>query len=77
MSTLPTINAPEIVMWLLSTFIIILTGSLGWFITNTLRQIDKNQLRMSDILTSHSIDIATLKAENKSIFKIIETTKGD
>ena len=34
---------PEFVLWAISGVVVVLITSTGWFITNTLSKIDKNQ----------------------------------
>lgn len=55
---------PEFIMWAISALIILLTTSYGWFITNTLSKIDKNQERMSELLSAHERDIAVLQTKH-------------
>lgn len=60
---------PEFIMWAISALIILLTTSYGWFITNTLSKIDKNQERMSELLSAHERDIAVLQTKHDMLLE--------
>lgn len=62
-------TVPEFVMWAISGLIMLLASSYGWFITNTLRKIDANQEKMSEMLMEQVKAIAKLQAEHEMLLK--------
>lgn len=56
-------------MWAISGLIMLLASSYGWFITNTLRKIDANQEKMSEMLMEQVKAIAKLQAEHEMLLK--------
>lgn len=68
-------TVPEFILWAISGVIIVLITSTGWFITNTLSKIDKNQEYISAVLTKHSEEIARLQVSHEMMWKQLE--RGD
>ena len=66
---------PEFVLWAISGVVVVLITSTGWFITNTLSKIDKNQEYISTVLTKHSEEIVRLQVSHEMMWKQLE--RGD
>ena len=65
----------EFILWAISGVVVVLITSTGWFITNTLSKIDKNQEQISAVLTKHSEEIARLQVSHEMLWKQLE--RGD